>query len=179
MSSREPNDDRQPWWRGVQWPVIVAVLLAGHVFIVTGALLLSSTLIPAASSSPLMYGEALPWDDLQALRGASERLGWSLEIEFAKGAALNGDREASFVLRDRRGEPIRDAALQVGMFHHSRPRSPIEVVLPPDPLSDTRTASLSVNREGTWRVTAIASRGDDRFLAEDDVWVGKPEGARR
>ncbi|MEO0529051.1 MAG: FixH family protein [Planctomycetota bacterium] len=172
MTNEERQADAAAWWHSFKWPAIVAVLLAGHVVIVTGALLLSSTWIPGASSTPRELGDQLRWDDLQALRRASEQLGWTLEVAPTGKSEINGDRELEFVLRDDNGTPIRDAALQVAMYHHSRPNRPIELAFEPDPKADGHLASLDIDREGAWRVSAMASRGAERFLIEADFWVG-------
>jgi len=73
------------------WPALVAVLLLGHVVLITGSLILSSPWIPAASIAPSGYEEALKWDALQAERAASERLGWTLTMTPTDQLELNGD----------------------------------------------------------------------------------------
>lgn len=173
MNASERSTEDTMWWHAVKWPAIVAVLLAGHVFIVTGALLLSSTWIPGASTRPLEFGDELRWDDLQTLRDASEDLGWSLEVAPTEVTELNGDRQVRFVLRDALGEPIRDASLRVAMYHHSRPNRPVEFAFQPDLTSDARVAALDIDREGAWHISALASREEYQFLVETDLWVGK------
>lgn len=168
---RERNNAAR--WCSFKWPGIVVGLLAGHVVIVTGALLLSSIWIPGASISPRELGDQLRWDELQALRRSSEQLGWNLEVAPTGKAAINGDREVEFVLRDSNGMPIRDADVQVAMYHYSRPNRPIEIAFKLDPKAGghRHLASLDIDREGAWRVSALASRGAERFLAEADFWV--------
>lgn len=164
--------DRPSWWHSVKWPLLVAALLAGHVFLVTGALLLSSTWIPGASSHPRRLVEELRWDDLQALRQASAHLGWELEVVPTGKTELNGNRQFQFTLLDDRGAPIRDAQIQVAIYHHSRPNRLIELAFGPGLATDGHRASLDVNREGSWHVSALASRGPQQYLAEADFWVG-------
>lgn len=173
MRIEKQECDGSALWSGFQWPVIVVTLLAGHVVIVTGAFLLSSIWIPGASSTPRDLGDRLLWEELQALRRASEQLGWTLEVTPTGKAAINGDREVEFVLRDDNGKPIRDAEIQIAMYHYSRPNRPIELAFKLDPRAgrDTHLASLAIDRSGAWRVSALASRGEERFLAEADIWV--------
>ena len=167
--SNDPATEAITSWRTYTWPVLVALLLGGHVFVVTGALLLSSTLIPGASTAPAGYAEALAWDDLQAARRDSERIGWTLEILPSSAQTLEGERRIDFVLRDASGAPIDDADLSVTLYHHSRPNQPLEVRLSEGPY----LATLPLRREGTWRIEAVAERGGDRFLVESDVWVAR------
>ena len=162
-------------WPEFKWPMIVTVLLAGHAFLITGALLLSSTLIPSASTTPAGPATELKWDDLVALRGSSKQLGWTLEVTPTDRTELNGDRHVRFDLRNAIGEPIPDAELFVILYHHNRPYQPIEARFdPPDDASGTYNATLRIGREGLWRLSATAQRGEDRFLVEADFWIGKP-----
>ena len=167
--SNDPAAEATTPWRSYSWPVLVALLLGGHVVVVTGALLLSSTLIPGASTAPAGYAEALAWDDLQEARRESERLGWTLEVFPADEQTFAGERVVDFVLQDASGAPIEDADLSVTLYHHSRPNQPLEVRLPQGPY----VAMLPLRREGTWRIEAVAERGVDRFLVEADVWVAR------
>lgn len=165
-------------WHHIRWPAIVVALLAGHIFIVTGALLLSSTWIPGASVAPVSYTDDLKWDELQALRDDSQQLGWSLEVLPTDETEVNGDRRVRFILRDALGEPIPDAKLSVTIYHHSRPNRPSEAIFEPsENASGEREAALDIDREGLWHLDANAQRDDDRFLVENDFWIGKPTGA--
>lgn len=165
------------WWHDFTWPAIIVVLLGGHAFIVTGALLLSSIWIPGASTAPAGYSEALRWDELKASRAASERLGWSLQMTPTERVELNGDRRVEFVLSDADGTPVEGASLSIALYHYSRPRDLVEQTF-------ERTlekpghyaASLRIRREGLWRLRATAERGEEHFLVEEDLWIGpRPE----
>lgn len=170
-----PNPGRNGW-RSFTWPVIVVVLLGGHVFIITGALLLSSTWIPGASTAPSGYAEALRWDDLKALRVASDRLGWSLEVVPTDRTELNGDRHVEFLLRNAQGEPLEGAELAITLYHHSRPHEPITRELKASTERPGHYESaLRIHHEGVWRLEATAHRAGDHFLAEADLWIGPPE----
>lgn len=172
----QPNEQANTRWRSLTWPAIVVLLLGGHVFLITGALLLSSTWIPGASTAPAGYAEALKWDDLKALRQASERLGWTLEVIPTDQTELNGDRRVEFVLRDRTGELVEGAELTVTLYHLSRPKDVIDQKLAASAQTPGRyEATMELDREGVWRLNAIADRGADRFLVEADLWVAPPK----
>lgn len=175
--NRQTKDDAASWYH-LKWPAIVVVLLAGHIFIVTGALLLSSTWMPGASVVPASYADDLKWDDLQVLQDKSQQLGWSLEVMPTDATELNGDRHVRFVLRNAQGEPIPDAKLAVTIYHHSRPHRPIETFFEPsDDAAGVREAALDIDREGLWHLSATAQHESDRFLVENDFWIGEPTGA--
>lgn len=161
------------------WPILVAILLLGHVVLITGALLLSSTWIPAASTAPSGYEAALRWDALQAERATSAQLGWTLTMTPTEETALNGDRLVRFYLIDAGGEPLGGADLRATLYHHSRPQEAIEIDLKPQESAPGEyEATLSMRREGLWRLAAVATRGDDRFRVETDQWVSAAKGAR-
>ncbi len=162
-------------WSRYKWPAIVVALLGGHVVIVTGALLLSSTLIPGASVAPSGYAEALAWDELKAARQASEALGWTLTVTPTDKTELNGDRWVTFSLHNAAGEPVVGAELAVILYHHSRPHEPIEVGAAPSATTPgDYVAAIRLRREGTWRLEAVATRDKNRFLVESDLWIDKP-----
>lgn len=167
--SSEPASAASAPWRGYGWPVLVVALLGGHVVVVIGALVLSSTLIPGASIAPAGYAEAMAWDELQAARRASDRLGWTLEVVPSNESSLNGESRVDFLLSDALGNLIEDAELSVAMYHHSRPDKTVEARLASGPYSVT----VPRQREGTWRVEAVAERDADRFLVEADIWVAR------
>ncbi|QDT67936.1 FixH [Planctomycetes bacterium MalM25] len=161
------------------WPALVVVLLLGHVVLITGSLLLSSTWIPAATTAPSGYEAALKWDTLQAERAASDRLGWTLTMTPTDQTEVNGDRLVRFNLTDADGVPLNGADLDVTLYHHSRPQQPIEVDRVPNASTPGEYATtLSMNRVGLWRLAAVATRGDERFRVETDQWVAAAKGAR-
>lgn len=170
MSEAPDNTDRPSVWRSMRWPVIVGVLLAGHVFIITGALLLSSTLIPAAFTAPAGYEEALKWDELKALRERSAELGWTLEIEPTNRTEINGDRLLAMRLLDRDGAAINDAVITLRIYHLARPDEVQERVVSVGD-EGLYATSLRMRREGAYQLTATVERGADTMLMETEVWV--------
>lgn len=161
---------QQPWTR-YAWPALVVVLLLGHVVIVTGALLLSTTFIPAATVAPSGYAEALAWDERKAAQAESDRLGWTLSMAASEGVDTLGNHRVELRLVDRDGEPITDAQLFAKMYHHSRPGDVIEASIPFEPAVAGYSAALPLRREGQWRLSVIARRGGVRFLDESDFWL--------
>ncbi|QDU91028.1 FixH [Pirellulimonas nuda] len=161
-------------WAHVRWPAIVIALLAGHALLVTGALVLSSTLIPAASIAPSGYAEALRWDDLQAERAASARLGWTATVTPAPQADLMGRRPIEIVLLDAEGAPVEGAMLDVALYHYAKADQPVAFRAGPSDAAGRVVAAPPLRRAGQWRLTAVVQRGADRLLIETDVWAPEP-----
>lgn len=171
----QPAADSAPWRRYV-WPTIVVSLLLGHVLLVTVSLAIAAAMIPGAVTAPAGYEEALAWDDRQEARRASDALGWTLLVAPTDRVEVNGDRQVQFILRDAEGLPIDGATLDVTMFHYAKPADRIERRTPPQTVRGVYEMVLPIRREGQWRISATATRGEDRFLLDTDVWVGRPGG---
>lgn len=163
-----------PAWKRLQWPALVVALLGGHVFLVAGALVLAAAMIPAAVTAPAGYEEALGWDAQQEARRASAALGWTLDVTPLDQAELNGDRRVQFILRDRDGLPVKDATIELSMYHHARPADRVESRLEPQEVLGVYDTVLPLRREGFWRMSAVATRDEDRFLVDADLWIGAP-----
>ena len=178
--SAEPQNATQPTasWKRFVWPAVIVALLGGHLVLISAALLLSTALIPAATVAPSGYAEALAWDEEQALRRESERLGWSLEVLPSRIADLLGERDVAFVLEDADGAMVDSADLRVTLYHHSRPGEAIRATIPPAlDQPGVYAAKLPLKREGLWRLSASAKRGGDELLVDTDFWLPKAEGA--
>lgn len=169
-TEQETHESPLPWARYI-WPALVVALLLGHVVIVTGALVLSTALIPAATVAPSGYAEALAWDDLKAAQAESDRLGWTLSMAASEGVDSIGNNRVELQLVDRDGAPIADAEVFAKLYHHSRPGNVIEASIPYEPATDLYAAALPLRREGQWRLSVIARRGGVRFLEESDFWM--------
>lgn len=176
MTTEPPLASPQPpAWKPFVWPAIIVALLAGHVIIVGGALVLSAALIPAATVAPAGYAEALAWDDEQALRRASEQLGWTLIVTPSDAIDPAGKRDVAFTIRDANGAPVAGAELLVTLYHHSRPGEALRVSVPAaidEP--GVYVARLRMRREGFWRLSASARRGQDEMVIESDFWLSQP-----
>lgn len=140
---------------GAWFPVFLVALLLVSV----GSniyLLYRATNDPAFAVEPDYYQKAVEWDDHQAEKAASERLGWHLALE-AERAGLR------VLLTDRLGQPIEDAHLQVVAFHNARAghRLKGEMVAEGE---GYYTWKPGFDRPGLWEYQLAAVRGEDRFL---------------
>lgn len=163
-----------PLWKQYQWPVIVVALLSGHAFIIVGALAVAAAMIPAAVTAPSGYEDALGWDAQQAAKRASDALGWTLDFTPTDFAELNGDRRVQILLRDAEGLPVKNAVVSLTMYHHARPQDTIEQRIEPQAVLGVYETVLPIRREGLWRLSAVAQRGNDQLIVDRDLWIGEP-----
>src|SRR3569623_2033596 len=94
--------------------------------------------------TPDYYQRAVHWDEEQAARRASEKLGWRVSIETAPQADPLGRRVVSVVLTDAQGQALPAAQLDVTYFHDAHANEPQTLKLTPDP-DDARRFTQKVS----------------------------------
>lgn len=139
---------------GAWFPYMLIALL----LISVGAnvyLLVRATNDPSFAVEPDYYQKAVDWDEHQEARVASERLGWSAEVEASRDGVL-------VRLEDAAGIPVEGAKVDVVAFHNAR-------------AGDRRRARLSeegkgvyrmdgpFERPGLWEIRISAVRDQDYF----------------
>jgi nitrogen fixation protein FixH len=134
-------------------------MLVGFLLISVGAniyLVIRATNDPSFAVEPDYYAKAVDWDELQAQRVASERLGWEAAITLGAG-------ELTVTLTDRAGIPVDDARVEVEVFHNARAQDRIiEQLEPVGPGRYTLTRTFA--RSGLWEIRLSAVRDADRFV---------------
>ena len=106
--------------------------------------------------------QAHRWDELQRQRAASRRLGWTADVEWEQ--TLPGE-PAPFVLqlKDRAGQPVNGATIQLELFHlaEASQRSSVRLT----ELGDGRyRGTLESARPGRWQLEGIAKHPEGDFL---------------
>lgn len=161
----------------VRWPIFLVALLFGHMLImmigVTWALSM-----PSAIVTPIDFEDALAWDDLQADRRSSEKLGWKFTATPSVMTEINGDRRVVFELKDSDGLPIQNARLRVRLYHYAHANEAIDQDLLATAPGHYE-AKLPMRRSGSWRLIANVTRDDERFLSESDLWIAEVGGKKR
>lgn len=145
--------------RGWQWPVLITAALLFTVGVNVVMLFAAGADPNGTAVEPDYYRKAVEWDRTMARQAASEALGWQATATFALPSAAGRDLEVA--LRDRDGQPIRDADLHVTLIHNLEASHPLEVGLA---ARDGRyAATLRAIRSGRWEVRVEARRGTERF----------------
>ncbi|MEZ6234793.1 MAG: FixH family protein [Phycisphaerales bacterium] len=173
------------------WPVGLIALMCGSVGICVVTAVVASR-DPSFALEPDYYDKAVAWDESAAAREASDRLGWTAEVEVSLpggDGAPDGARAVSLRLLDSQGEPVAADRVEVAAFHHARMRDiqrlsfgtgDPAIVGDPGALVLAEPGrwvwSLGEARAGVWQVRVRAARGPDVFLATIDTET--PDGGR-
>jgi nitrogen fixation protein FixH len=146
--------------RGWPWPLaIVALLVAGAASNIAFMVVASGD--ASFAVEPDYYRKALDWDRTMAQEAANAALGWSVSVDFERGA---GPGETRLVARvaDRAGEPVGGATVAVQAFASARARQVFESALEPAS-AGVYTGSVPSARPGLWEVRVRVHRGEDVF----------------
>ncbi len=141
------------------WPIAIAAALVVH----AGIWLLLAVLAvrdPSFAVEPDHYRRSLDWDAIAARERASRALGWSVAIE--TGALSPGGRRIACRLRDRDGNPVAGAAVEVTAFHHARGGDRFRAALAEE-APGLYAARMDVERPGIWEFRIAARRGGTEF----------------
>ena len=158
-----PHPPRRPAKRS-KWPLLVVALLAAHVMILV-VVVLVATRDPSFAVTPNYYENAVHWDQSQAQRRASEKLGWRLEVAAADEAERDGSRAVTFTLADAAGTPLTGAKLDVTCFHHAHANQPVH--LNATTAADGRaTQVMPLRRAGFWDFQCLATAADGRTFTQ-------------
>lgn len=157
-------------------PLVVLGLLGGHMIFIMTAITLA-TGDSSFAVVPDYYQKAVDYDERKALLAESEQLGWQIELAAAEQIDAIGEREVVVMLRDRDGQPVTDAAVQVFGYHYARAGDPVAFesveVLPGQYVGKAR-----VGREGFWQFEVSAERGEERFFSSFKQFVPPAGGTR-
>ena len=152
-----------PAWSS-KWPLLVVALLGGHVLILV-AVVMVATRDPSFAVVPNYYENAVAWDQQQAEKRESAKLGWQLKVTPADEVDLLNRRAITFMLTDASGAGVAGASLDVTCFHHSHATRPIR-------FSATTAADgqvtqwLTVRHAGFWDFACQAVAADGRKYVE-------------
>jgi nitrogen fixation protein FixH len=150
-----------PAWR---WPAIVVGLLVAHCLF-----MLTVAMIAVGDRSfvvvPRYYEQALAWDQTQALRRQSKKLGWRLGIETGRSVDLQGRRLVVFTLADAEGRPMHDATAQIS-YYHRRQAQQVERITLSATAPGRFERDLPMRAGGFWEFRVLASSGGQEFIAD-------------
>jgi nitrogen fixation protein FixH len=168
-----PTDNAPPVpRRAYLWPVLVIVLLAGHVLLLSGVVLLA-TRDRAFAIEPDYYQKALHWDDTGAQQQTNTRLGWHAELSLGDTVGALGERALICKLTAPDDQPLDGAHVTVLAFPHAQATLATECELPA--LGGGRYATaVRFQRKGVWEFRLRATRGADTFTYAEQRDVYPP-----
>lgn len=115
---------------------------------------------PSFAVEPAYYEKAVRWDEIQAERQSSAKLGWSVEARL-------GAEALRVELRDEQGLPVVDAEVELEVFHNARAKE--RLLSPATPSESGYELPGPFDRPGLWVVRVRARRGPALFVAELEV----------
>lgn len=152
------------------WPAGIVGLLAIHM-LAMGVVVFVATRDPSFAVEPQAYKKAVAWDSSQAQRQASERLGWTAQIQTSESLDMLGRRRVTCHLVDANRIPVMAATVKLEAFHHARATERFHVTLNPQGDS-SYSAELPMRRAGTWEFRISALRGAEAFTFVTTHQVG-------
>jgi nitrogen fixation protein FixH len=143
-----------------RWPLIIVALLGGHTLLMLGAVFIA-TRDPGFSVDPGYYQKSLQWDQRQAMKRASEQLGWRAEVLPAD-AQLDGRRHVRVTLVDRAGAAIPGAKVEARYFHHAHGREAATASF--TAAAGAYQADLRMPWRGVWQFELTATAGGQTYV---------------
>ncbi len=147
------------------WPAFVVGLLLIQVTIsaVTLSVALSDRNFEV---EPDYYSKALHWDELRA--ADVSRAGWTAELSL--GAKNDSGRALRLRLRDREGQPVANAAVNVLFFHHAHATERCLATLHPMGAGEY-AGELALDRPGVWEFRCSIARAGDTLTYAHQIEV--------
>lgn len=149
-------------WRSLVMPGVVAGLLGGQMIFIAIAITLA-TGDRSFAVVPDYYQKAVDWDQRKADLAASQAMGWRVELRPSPQADELGRRQLVLIVQDRAGLPVRDASVNVQMFHHARAKDHQAAGLS-EVLPGQYAALVEMPRPGRWQFDVEVKRGDERYV---------------
>ena len=166
--SDSPQTDADPpaetdhrFWQRLVWPGIIFYLLGGQMLLILLTVYLA-TRDRSFAVEPDYYQQALHWDGVKAQEAANRQLGWTIAIDIGHDVSVLGERSITCTLRDRSGQPLEEALIDLVAFAHARGNDRYAAVLQPSG-GGHYSARLRLRRPGTWECRLVVRRGQDTF----------------
>jgi nitrogen fixation protein FixH len=155
-----------PSWR---WPVIIVGLLTAHVLFMTWAAM-KATGDNNGAVIPDYYAKSMKWDEQKAAQGASDALGWKVELKIGSARDALHQREAAITLTDSFAELVDAETIELTYYHQSRPLETQTITIPAGK-GRLFTAPLRVPHSGFYNFTVRANVGEDHYIKQWSQYV--------
>ncbi|MBL8999414.1 MAG: FixH family protein, partial [Gemmatimonadetes bacterium] len=159
-----PTDARSTPARGLFWPALILLLLAGNACIVAATIYLATS-DGSFGVEPDYYRKAVEWDQSARLRRQGERLGWTVESSLAppSRAGEPGRLEVRLLGPQREAAErasLDGAAVEFEVFAHARSADRQRGTLT-DLGGGKYAGAVRIDRAGVWEVRLTIHRGSE------------------
>ena len=110
--------------------------------------------------------KALRWDEEQALRAASSRLGWKAELVVDPASDVRGLHEISIKLSDAEAQPVAGAHFDLTAFHRAYAGEP-QLIKLKENQDGVYSGEVVLRKSGFWQFTGKAQSEDDVFFFDE------------
>jgi len=165
----DPHGSAGPKPRGWQWPAFVVVLLLMNAGL-AAVMIYYATTDKTFAVEPDYYRKAMNWDTFAAMRDASAKLGWSVQLRVRAAEDERARPRLVLHVADREGEPVSDVQFRGVAFHRARASERLELAFA-NAGDGEYECEAAMSRAGLWEVRLIASRGRDVFETIEQVEV--------
>jgi len=120
------------------------------------------------------YQRSLEWDADAAIKAASQKLGWSVQLEIPRGAqyAVAASRPVDVTVRDREGAPVTGLSGQLVAVRPADTRLDNASALTELPHAPGHYRALArLAAPGIWELSVDASLGTTRFVYTQRISV--------
>ena len=151
------------------WTTIILMFFSIQAIIWTVAISITAN----DSSHAVVAGydeQALSWDEVKKARQLSDHLGWLAQISVDSTGDIRGNRGLTVQVKDRDGNSIPNANVQLRAFHRGAAGEPQLVAF--DEIGPGVYAStIRVNRFGKWCFAGTVTVDEDVLLIDQTVIV--------
>jgi nitrogen fixation protein FixH len=143
------------------WVGLILALLGGQIILMS-AMAYVAVSDRSFAIEPDYYQKGLHWDTTAAQLRRNADLGWSLRIELGGTVSVRGERTLTCRLRDKAGQPLDGATLDLIAFPHARGNERVSLTLVPAGEGDYST-TVRFSRNGKWEFRLAVQRGPETF----------------
>jgi nitrogen fixation protein FixH len=123
------------------------------------------------ATEPDYYAKAINYEQTIVQRQTNAKLGWSASPSL-DGDAATGAISLAVTLLDKAGEPVKGATVSAVAFASARSGQRQMLTLAAiDAATGKYSSPIKINRSGVWVVRITATRGDETFTRETELFV--------
>lgn len=152
MSKEQPTPKKTGFFKiGKHWPFVIVGMLFFHASLMIGTILVINARHDLFVE-PNYYAKSIEWDSQREKMETPDRLGWQIDLETDQPTKDSTDlRTMRVTLKDRNGDSIDRALVEVVSFHPAHANNRIQSVLIEND-AGIYEKQLAMNEPGFWKV---------------------------